>query len=395
MTPRLEATIRKMYLYRALIDFILLYPLYSILFVNHGLSTFQISTLFIIWSVTDLVTNVPLGVLADKFSRKRLLVLGPLVEAAGFSVWLLWPTFNGFALGFILWGISWGIINGTFEAFLYDELKTGELEKQYTRVAGKAQSLALIADFAATLTASLAILLGYGFVTGASIAALVLASVTALTLPNAKRYEAVADSHYLAMLRAGLLETLHNRVLLEVIILGSVIGAVYAALDEYVPLFFHQIGYNRSAVSLIVAATILAAALGSFLAHRYAHLATRSFMLLLLLSGILLIGAAQLLGISAILLMILFTFVISLLNTIYGGKVQHSITGNLRATVTSVSIFSIGLFSVISFILYGIASKHTGNIAGFKVIGIISGITAIAYLVLTPRLLIKRIKQEI
>jgi MFS family permease len=395
MTKHFNRTIRKIYLYRSLIDFILLYPLYSILFANHGLSTLQISTLFIIWALTDIITNVPLGVLADKFPRKWLLALGPLIEAAGFFVWFALPTYDGFAAGFILWGISWAIIDGTFEAFLYDELKAASMENKYVRIAGRAGSFALISNFAATVIASLAILLGYGFVTGASIAALIFACATALTLPDTKRIENVDNTKYFAMLSEGIQEAIHNRVLLEVILLGSIIGSIYGSLDEYTPLFFHQVGYSRSIVALIVAATILAAALGSFIAHRYEHFGARSFMLLLLLSGILLIGTARLLGLSAIILMIIFTFIIKLLGTVYDGKVQHSITGNLRATVTSVSIFGIEVFSLIAYILYGIASRNNGNIAGFKVIGVVAIVTAVAYLIFTPQLLTKRIKQEV
>ena len=38
--------------YEALQDFIPLYPLYQLLFTDHGLSAAEISTLFIIWSTT-------------------------------------------------------------------------------------------------------------------------------------------------------------------------------------------------------------------------------------------------------------------------------------------------------------------------------------------------------
>ncbi len=390
-----KITIRKIYVYRSLIDFILLYPLYSILFAQHGLSIFQISLLFIIWAGTDIVTNVPLGVLADKLPRKWLLAVGPLIEVLGFLTWFIWPTFAGFALGFILWGISGAVIDGTFEAYLYDELKAGGVEEQYVRIAGKTQSFALVANFAATALASVAILLGYRFVTFGSIASLLVASLTATLLPNPRKYEKAHEEHYFALLKAGVIEAFRNKVLLEVILLGSVIGMAYGVMDEYVPLFFHQIGYNKTIVSLIVAVTVLMAALGSFVAHHWEHLATRSFMLLLLATGLMLVGSAWLLGAPSIFLLIVFTFIIKMLNTIYDGKVQHSISGERRATITSISFFGIEIFTVIAFLLYGVVSRHGGNVSGFAAIGIIAMLTALIYLVLTPRLLTKRIRQEV
>lgn len=49
----------------ALRDFIPLYPLYQLLFTDHGLSASEVSTLFIIWSTTTFVLEVPSGAWAD------------------------------------------------------------------------------------------------------------------------------------------------------------------------------------------------------------------------------------------------------------------------------------------------------------------------------------------
>ena len=41
------------------------------------------------------------------------------------------PTFAGYALGFVLWGLSGAMMSGTFEALLYDELTDRGVEEQY------------------------------------------------------------------------------------------------------------------------------------------------------------------------------------------------------------------------------------------------------------------------
>lgn len=46
------------------------YPLYALLFLDTGLSPAEVSLLFAVWSVTALVTEVPAGVLADRWSRR-------------------------------------------------------------------------------------------------------------------------------------------------------------------------------------------------------------------------------------------------------------------------------------------------------------------------------------
>src|SRR5581483_3371507 len=105
-----------------------------------------------------------------------------------------------------------------------------------------------------------------------------------------------ADTRYFSVLWQGITETFRNRVLLEVILLGSFMGGIYGCLEEYVPLFFRQGGYSYTTITLIVGITVLVAAFASFAAHRYNHFKTTTFLLLLAASGVLLYAAGLLSG---------------------------------------------------------------------------------------------------
>ena len=94
--------------------FVPLYAVYSLLFADHGVGAAQISLLFVIWSVTSFVCEVPSGAWADSFDRRRLLVLSAAIYAAGFTSWALWQGFAGSAAGFVLWGLSSALMSGTF-----------------------------------------------------------------------------------------------------------------------------------------------------------------------------------------------------------------------------------------------------------------------------------------
>jgi MFS family permease len=63
----------------ALSEFVPLYPLYALLFLDTGLSTAEISALFAVWSVTALLAEVPAGALADRWSRRGVLVCGAVL----------------------------------------------------------------------------------------------------------------------------------------------------------------------------------------------------------------------------------------------------------------------------------------------------------------------------
>lgn len=387
---RLDTTLRKIYAYRALDDFVLMYPFYGVYMAAKGMSIFQISTLFILWSITSLVTNIPSGVLADKFSRKKLLATGQLLKAASFVPWFVYPHYAGFALGFVLWGVGGALTDGTFEALVYDELRASERQSEYVKVTGKAFSFSLVGNLAATLIAGAAIVLGFGFIFAASITAIVASSFVVLALPETLRFEQVADARYFSMLRAGVHEALHNHTVLAIIGLASFIGVIYDSLEEYVPLFVKDTGVSLSLVAWAVGATVAAAALGSYIAFRYEKLSTVRFMLLLALSGLFLLSAGATGKVYSVILLIGYTFFIRMLKQVYDGKLQHSIGSELRATVTSVGGFVVELLALITYVLYGLIAGRTSNFKAFAVLGGIVMFVSLLYLVAAPRLLARQ-----
>ena len=386
----IQATLRKIYLFCALDDFVLLYPFYTIFMAAKGLSLFQISSLLIIWSAVDLLVNVPAGVLADKYSRKNLLALGQMFKAAGFAVWYLYPHYLGFALGFMLWGIGGAFTGGTFEALVYDELKAVDRQQSYVKVIGRTDSAALGGNLLASLVAGAAILLGYGFLFGASIVVTIAAALLALSFPETPRFETVADTRYFVMLKAGIKEALGNRTILAIILLGGFIGAMYGSLEEYVALFVRQTGISLSLVSLAVAATVAAAAMGSFVAYRYEKLSTRHFMMILATAGGLLLVAGASGKAFSIVLLVGYSLLIRMLQAIFDGKLQHSITGGLRATIGSFGGLVIEIMSIATYLIYGLVADPRGNFGAFMTFGALIIFVAVVYLLTTPRILSKQ-----
>jgi MFS family permease len=129
-----------LYAYLFLDDFVLLYPVYTLLFSDAGLSVWQISSLFVIWSVSTIVFEVPSGAWADATSRRRLLIVGPLLTAVAFTVWVAYPSFWVFALGFVLWGLKSALTSGALEALVYEELQRIGATTKYSSLMGRGQS---------------------------------------------------------------------------------------------------------------------------------------------------------------------------------------------------------------------------------------------------------------
>src|SRR3712207_2529409 len=106
MLPAARPLARLAVAWAALSELVPYYPLYALLFLDTGLSDAQISLLFAVWSVTAFATEVPAGALADRWSRRGVLVLGGVLEAAGFVVWTAARSFWAFLAGLVGWGVA-------------------------------------------------------------------------------------------------------------------------------------------------------------------------------------------------------------------------------------------------------------------------------------------------
>lgn len=82
VNPRVSRTrpIRPVYGYAFLEEFVLLYPLYALLFTENGLTVTHIGVLFVLWSPTSVLLTVSAGSLADPIPRHHLLAALPLAR---------------------------------------------------------------------------------------------------------------------------------------------------------------------------------------------------------------------------------------------------------------------------------------------------------------------------
>jgi len=335
--------------FEGLQDFVPLYPLYQLLFTDHGLSAAQISTLFVIWSATGFVFEVPSGAWADSYSRRKLLVLGALLSAAGYAAWIVLPTFAGFALGFVLWGISSALISGTYEAFVYDELAARSLTTRYATLLGRARSASFVLNLAATALASpLFALGGYALAAAVSISSNLIQAVVAWTLPEAPRATVESEAttsrgafaDYLSMLRTGLAEVLTTQTVRRAVLLTALLGG-FLAFDEYFPLLARELGTSTTIVPLLIAATVAAQAIGSALAGPAYKLPKATFAVALGIAAASIATGALSRSAWGFAAIAIGYGALQLVIVVADARLQDAITGPARATVTSVS----GLFS--------------------------------------------------
>jgi MFS family permease len=116
------------------------YPVFTVLFLDFGLSVAQFSILNAVWAATIVLAEVPSGALADIIGRKRLLLFAAcsmLVEMAILCVAPRGNTsllFGFFLVNRVLSGLAEAAASGADEAIAYDALQGGGMADQWGRV---------------------------------------------------------------------------------------------------------------------------------------------------------------------------------------------------------------------------------------------------------------------
>ena len=370
---------RTLYGYAFLDDFVLLYPVYALLFADTGMSLWQISSLFALWSITSVVLEVPSGAWADAMSRRRLLWIGPLLTAAGFALWVLVPSYGAFAAGFVLWGAGGALGSGALEALVYDELDRLDAADRYARVMGRARAARLLGTVAAIgLAGPVFARGGYEAVGAASFLACVLTALTATRFPEHRvRPERTGDS-WATTLRTGLAQVCGNRAVRGALLLVPAVAAVWGALDEYVPLLVRDLGVAEATVPYLVMLIWAGVTLGSLLTGPAERLGTTGLAVLLAGAALALAVGAMARSLAGVVLVSLAFAGFQLAEVLADVRLQHRIDESRRATLTSVASLGTELATVAAFGAYALLGTDLSHGTVFAVLAIPYVVTAVA-----------------
>lgn len=374
-TARLVPTL---YAYAFLDEFVLLYPLYTLLFARTGLSTGQIASLLVIWSLTTLVLEVPTGAWADVVPRRLLLCLAPLLGAIGFGLWVAVPSYPAFAAGFVLWGAKGALVSGALEALVYEELVLEGAGADFTRVWGRAQGIGLVAVLLAIVLASPVVAVGgYAAVGAASVAAGVAGAVVALAFPQREPDgpDDGSEAGYVATLRAGYRLVRADAGVRRAVLLIPAITSIYLALEEYTPLLAAAGGASDTEVPWWEAIVWVGLTVGGLVAARFDGLGARGLAALVLAAAAGIVAGAATGRASGLVVVAVAFGLLQIAAVLAQARLQEAVTGPARATVTSLASLADELGALPVYAGYGWLADAGGD-------GLAFALLALPYLVI-------------
>lgn len=373
-----------------------LYALYTLWFNDNGITTSQISTVFLLWAAVAIVLEIPSGAIADLMDKRVLLAGAFLLRAIGIGIWLVSPTFAGAIVGALLWATHSALASGAWEALIHDELDELGQASSYGTVLARIEQFSDLGIAVGTVAA-------FGLLqVGASIAFLgwftvVLHAVTiavVLSLPAVRVPEATDDRGAAALaqsfaewwqtLKAGAAEAARTGAVAKLVILGALIEGLFI-FDEYVPLLGRDRGAADSIIPFLVLVVWIGRLLGSELVARKPDI-SRIPVSAMLAGGVVAMLISLLAeSIVALALIGVGYFALQIIWIVSGARLQERLSAERRATVTSIRGFGGGLVNTGAFLLIAVMADGDDPRPGLLVALLCLLLVAGAALFLLPR----------
>lgn len=215
---KVKSNIGKFYLATALGAFGFYTPIIQLFYLAHNLTIFQISILGVVWTITRMCLEVPSSILADKWSRKKVMIVSVIFSIAQLMALIYSTEYLFFIVASVFSAASYAFLSGTDIAFFYDTLKESNKEKDFDKLWAKQQiynQIPFIISFATSgLLFKLSPLLPFQL----SLLFLVLSLIISFTLAEPKFFKPVEELNIWSHLKQSTKFIFNNQYLKSILL---------------------------------------------------------------------------------------------------------------------------------------------------------------------------------
>lgn len=126
-----------------------------------GYSLVEIGIAETIFHITSLIFEIPSGVLADIFGRKKMLIVSNIMRMIGSIIMVFSHNLLMICICLAFFAMSYNFSSGSGDALAYDSLKTAKSEMYFEKYASNQMIIYRICNGFSTLCAGFALFIGY------------------------------------------------------------------------------------------------------------------------------------------------------------------------------------------------------------------------------------------
>ena len=334
---KLTSNVYKYYLFQFFNNLAFFSPVIVLFWQSNGLNMTKILLLQSIYSLGVIILELPTGVFADYFGKRKSLILGALFWTIGTFWYGLSHHFWQFVIGELTAGVGAAFISGADRAYIHQLLKSADQENDFKKIEGKARGIiqiaqaigSLLGGFIASIYLGLT-LIATSFSTFASFIVGLSFPKTNLELPREEK------TNYIQMIKESIKLVKNQKRLLWLTLFFASFNGLIWPLIFYSQPYLKMLGVPMFLFGAIFMLFNLITALGSALTHRFENLTKdSSFLVISIVSVISLFLLGSFKSILVFPLWSLFLTFAFMNQTIISGQVLKIIPAEKAATVLS------------------------------------------------------------
>ncbi len=371
---RLRSNLWKMALYWFCHSLILGYVIERLFWQERGMTVQHVVYIEILYGAIIALLEIPTGVLADRRSRKWMMVVGGIFAAMEFLVLIYASSFWHFAASSLAAAIHGAVTSGTSNALLYDSLKALGREAEFEKVVGRIRAIDYAGHMIAALLGSIvAVKLGMISNYWLSLASMVVAFLVTLTLiePAVRTAEEAEHTTMRGIAEQAVGFVKGHPALRFVIFYGVIIGACLVYLDEFWQLYLDEMGFPIILFGVVSGLNSLLTSLGGLVAYRlkqrFSYRGVFTLILISFAAGLLLMGFFN--SPVGLLFMVVAYACAGLVEPLVMGYLHHRASSEFRATAESVQSLISRVTTGLVGLLFGYIATRSSVSRGFILLG--------------------------
>lgn len=334
------------------------FPIVFPLMHHLGFSAAQLSLYALTWNVVILAIEVPAGILADRWSRKKVIMLGQVIIAIGILILGFAHSFTGFIIGAVFNSIYFALRSGIREAVIYDVLVEHEKREDYERQLGSLRAyntagLVVGSLLGALIASAINFRLPFFLSIPSCLGALIFLAGFKEPQLHRKVESTQLRQHALTLLRS----LSQHREMKLLVAVSVFVGIEYNYMLEVDPLWPIALGLATVWYGPLNAFLLSSQGLAAALAKRMAGSAkwTQSMVIIFVLAAFgLLLRNIFVIALSEFSLLATATC----LTVVLSGKIQDELPSSQRSGVESVVSTLATLLFIISLLIFIAISRH-------------------------------------
>lgn len=364
-----------LYLYEFISTFILFYAVDTLFYLERGITSSKYLFFVVISYIVQLLFEIPSGILADKYSKKKILIISQILFIISTIIFIIAQNYIVFVIATIVAGLQKCFGTGIINSFLYESLENKNKFNKclFIKNAIYYTAYMLAMPIGGFIAEKLSIVTTYYITLIPAIIGLIVLFFLNET-NNVKSNDNITGK--LEILKNGLKEINKNPFIKTIIFTNAILLAVIKLVEESHPDYSIQIGITEFQIgiytSFILVFCIIGSYLGSKIKEKYHNIA---IYLNPILTGIciLLLGLLNN-RIGILFLLVMYIFEESFDNIILS-KVHNSISSKSRVTVESL----MSILQCICGIIIGSSISILLNYINVNISYVILGLLTIIY----------------